>query len=67
MPTGHSNGANEARGNAQVYCVIIGFAACDKPVKQLYDYETPTGEPMEILVRNINPFLVDADDLVIPE
>lgn len=58
--------SNEARGNAQVYCVIIGFAACDKPVKQLYDYETPTGEPMEILVRNINPFLVDADDLVIP-
>lgn len=58
--------SNETRGNAHVYCVIIGFAAYDKPVKRLYDYETPAGEPMEILARNINPFLVDADDLVIP-
>jgi hypothetical protein len=58
--------SNEARGVAHVYCVIIGFATFDSPVKRLYDYETPAGEPMEILARNINPFLVDADDLVIP-
>jgi hypothetical protein len=57
--------SNEARGNAHVYCVIVGFAAFDSPVKRLYDYETPTSEPMEIVAQNINPFLVDADDLVI--
>ena len=34
-------------------------------MKRLYDYETPTGEPMEILARNINPYLVDAADIVI--
>ena len=51
--------SNEARGVAHVYCVIIGFATFDSPVKRLYDYETPTSEPMEIIVRNINPFLVD--------
>jgi len=57
--------SNEARGNAHVYCVIIGFAAFDFPVKRLYDYETPTSEPMEILAQNINPYLVDAPDTVI--
>ena len=57
--------SNEARGNAHVYCVIIGFAVFDAPIKRLYDYETPTGKPMEVLVRNINPYLVDAADIVI--
>jgi hypothetical protein len=57
--------SNEARGVAHVYCVIIGFAAFDTPVKYLYDYETLAGEPMEILARNINPYLVDAADIVI--
>ncbi|MFZ4437641.1 MAG: DNA methyltransferase [Syntrophales bacterium] len=57
--------SNEARGVAHVYCVIIGFAAFDTPVKYLYDYETPASEPMEIRAQNINPYLVDADDIVI--
>jgi hypothetical protein len=57
--------SNEARGVAHVYCVIIGFATFDSPVKRLYDYETPTSEPMEILAQNINPYLIDADDIVI--
>jgi hypothetical protein len=57
--------SNEARGNAHVYCVIVGFAVFDTPMKRLYDYEIPTGEPMEILARNINPYLVDAADIVI--
>lgn len=56
---------SEARGVAQVYCVIIGFAAFDVPVKRLYDYEAPASEPMEIVAKNINPYLVDADDIVI--
>jgi hypothetical protein len=57
--------SNAARGNAQVYCVIIGFGAFDTPNKRLYDYETPTSEPVEVLTQNINPYLIDADDALI--
>lgn len=58
--------SNEARGNANVFCVIIGFAAFDTNGKKLYDYETPQSEPMEIAASNINPYLIDTDDIVIP-
>ena len=58
--------SSEARGVAQVYCVIIGFAPFEVPVKHLYDYETPAAEPAEIQAKNINPYLVDADDVLIP-
>lgn len=56
---------NEARGRAAVHCVIVGFAAFDIPRKYLFDYETPVSEPHEIETRNINPYLIDAADLVI--
>lgn len=56
---------NEARGNAQVYCVIIGFAAVDTTIKHLYDYETPRSEAVEIAAKNISPYLVDTADIVI--
>ena len=32
-----SNGDNEAKGNAAVYCVIIGFGNFDIPVKRLFE------------------------------
>lgn len=58
--------SNEARGKAQVFCVIIGFS-CDghNETKRLFDYETPQSEAHEIQVKNINPYLIDAPDLVI--
>lgn len=56
---------NEARGNAAVHCVVVGFATFDKPRKSLFDYETPEGDPHEIECRNINPYLIDAADLVV--
>lgn len=56
---------NEARGNAHVHCVIIGFANFDTNKKRLFDYEDIKGEPHEIEVKNINPYLVDYNDLVI--
>jgi hypothetical protein len=58
--------SNEARGNAQVFCVIIGFGLADVSRKRLYDYDTPKSEPLEISAANINPYLIDAADLVIP-
>ncbi len=57
--------SNEARGNAAVYCVIIGFANYDSTGKIIYDYEDIRGEAHEIRAKNINPYLVDAKDFVI--
>lgn len=56
---------NEAKGNAAVYCVIIGFANFDTKTKYLFDYEDIKGEPHRVEVKNINPYLVDAKDLLI--
>jgi type I restriction-modification system DNA methylase subunit len=52
--------SNEARGKAAVHCVIVGFGL--QPVAQLrlFDYETPTSEPHEQLVSEINPYLIEA-------
>lgn len=57
--------SNEARGVSQVYCVIIGFSTIDTSSKLLSDYEKPAAEPMELKVSNINPYLVDADNVLI--
>ena len=57
--------SNEATGNAAVYCVVIGFAKWDRTNKRIFDYPNIRGEPIEIPARNINPYLVDADDVVI--
>lgn len=56
---------NQARGKAQVYVVIIGFACFDTKQKFLYDYETPKSDPMEIKANNINPYLVNQKDTII--
>ncbi len=57
---------NEARGKAAVHCVIVGFAAFDVNRKHLFDYQTPISAPHEIEAGNINPYLIDYADLVIP-
>jgi len=57
--------SNEAKGNAAVYCVIIGFANYDTNNKRIFDYEDIKGEPHEIKAKNINPYLVDAKDILI--
>ena len=57
--------SNEAKGNAAVYCVIIGFANFDSVNKSIFEYEDIKGEAHEIKVKNINPYLVDAKDLLL--
>jgi hypothetical protein len=57
--------SNEAKGNAAVYCIIVGFANYDVPNKSVFEYEDIKGEAHEIKVKNINPYLVDAKDLFI--
>ncbi|KIO48696.1 DNA methyltransferase [Nitrosospira sp. NpAV] len=58
--------SSEARGKAAVHCVIIGFALHDTVDKRLFDYEALQSQAHEIRVKNINPYLVDAPNVVIP-
>jgi len=59
------NWTNEAKGKAAVHCVIVGFANFDIKSKNLFIYDDIKGEPYERSVKNINPYLVEANDLVI--
>ncbi|MFZ2593759.1 MAG: DNA methyltransferase [Minisyncoccia bacterium] len=56
---------NEAKGKAAVYCVIVGFSAIETKHRKLYVYENIAGEPTEIIAKNINPYLVDAPNVLV--
>ncbi|SFI14616.1 class I SAM-dependent DNA methyltransferase [Halpernia frigidisoli] len=57
--------SNEAKGNAAVHCVIVGFANFDTVQKNIFEYEDIKGEPHEFRVKNINPFLVVGKDITV--
>ena len=57
--------SNEAKGNAGVHCVIIGFANYDTSNKSIFEYENIKGEPHEIKVKNINSYLLDGKEIII--
>ncbi|MDE2382926.1 MAG: class I SAM-dependent DNA methyltransferase, partial [Xanthomonadaceae bacterium] len=57
---------NEARGVAAVHCVIVGFAGSEIAPKRLFDYQEIVGEPHEVPAGNINPYLVDVADVLLP-
>ena len=57
--------SNEARGNAVVHVVIIGFGNFDIPSKRLFEYENIKGEPHEIEVKNINSYLTEGKEILI--
>ena len=72
---------SQAAGKAAVHCIIVGFSrkpqtssengsaanASENPAlpKYLYDYPDIKGEPEKHVVANINPYLIDAPDLII--
>jgi hypothetical protein len=58
--------SNEASGKAAVHCVIVGFGLDDVTNKTIYEYEDIAGEPHPISATNINPYLVDAPNVVLP-
>jgi hypothetical protein len=58
--------SNEARGMAAVHCVIVGFGHHDVERKVIFEYEDIRGEPHAVAARNINPYLVDGPDVVLP-
>jgi type I restriction-modification system DNA methylase subunit len=57
---------SEARGKAHVHVVIIGFAQTEPAKRVLYDYENGADHGVFMAVRNINAYLIEAND-VIPE
>jgi hypothetical protein len=56
---------NEARGNAAVHVVIIGFACYDANEKRIFEYAEMKGEPHEIKVSKINPYLVEGNTVLL--
>ena len=57
--------SNEAKSNAAVHVVIVGFANFDIDNKKIYEYEDIRKEALEKKVKNINPYLVEGDDIVV--
>lgn len=57
--------SNEARGNAAVFCVIIGFRQGTEGKKRLFDYHDIAGEPSEHSVENITPYLTSGNDIFV--
>lgn len=55
--------SNEATGNAQVTCIIIGFALFERSEKYIFTYADVRGEPTTQQAKNINPYLIDAPDI----
>ena len=51
---------NEAKGNAAVHVIIIGFSSIDSKTKKLYVYDDIKGDPTIKNARNINGYLIDA-------
>lgn len=57
--------SSEASGKAAVHCVIIGFGLHETAHKIIFEYVNIQGEPHAVSAKNINPYLVDAPDIVI--
>ncbi len=57
---------NEASGKAAVHCVIIGFGIGEPPFpRRIFDSKDLESVATPILAKNINPYLVDANDVVV--
>jgi len=57
--------SNEAKGNATVHVVIIGFGLQDIENKRIFDYNDIKGEPQERKVKSINPYLVEGSETIV--
>ncbi|MBI1341731.1 MAG: class I SAM-dependent DNA methyltransferase [Terrimonas sp.] len=57
--------SNEAKDNAKVHVVIIGFSNYDIGNKLLYVYNDVRGDAVEFKAENINPYLVNGKNILI--
>ncbi|MDD5479699.1 DNA methyltransferase [Rhodoferax sp.] len=58
--------SNDAPGKAAVHCVIVGFGMEPVPAPRLFEYEDIQGLAHEVTAKNINPYLVDAPSVALP-
>ena len=56
---------NEAKGNAAVHVIVVGFACYDVSDKFLIDYKQMQTETVSSRVRNINPYLTEGKDFAL--
>jgi hypothetical protein len=56
---------NEAKANAAVHVVIIGFSNFDIKQKSLFEYSNNNINPSLSTVNNINPYLVAGNDVIV--
>nr|WQH63872.1 hypothetical protein PXD04_09240 [Methanosphaera sp. ISO3-F5] len=55
---------NEAKNNAGVYCIIIGFSYKERENKSLYIYENPNASPVKHNVQQINSYLLNMEEVI---
>ena len=58
--------SNDAPGKAAVHCVIVGFGMEEEKTPRLFEYDDIKGAAHEIAAKNINPYLVEAPSVVLP-
>jgi hypothetical protein len=56
---------NEAKLNAAVHVVIIGFANVDSDKKRIFLHDNEVDKFVELAVKNISPYLVEGKDLFV--
>jgi hypothetical protein len=56
---------NEAKGNAGVHCIILGFSLVPSHRSPLWSYATPTAEPECTLETNISPYLIPGPNTIV--
>ena len=54
--------SNEGKGVAAVHCVIVGFGLYERAEKTLFIYDDITGEPKPVKAKNINGYLINAEN-----
>jgi hypothetical protein len=57
--------SNEARGNAAVHCIIVGFGKDAAEPRRLFVYATPSAIPHEMKVAQISPYLLPTIETVV--
>ena len=57
---------NDAPGKAAVHCIIVGFGANDTLGKKIWHYDDIKGDAASSDANNINAYLVDAPDILLP-
>ncbi|MGP5023407.1 DNA methyltransferase [Glutamicibacter arilaitensis] len=57
--------SSEAPGAAAVHCVIVGFTKDKNTPARLFSYQTPKAQPVEMPAKNINAYLLDAENVLV--